>query len=572
MNILLVNLTRFGDLLQTQPLISGLKKAGHSVGLVCLDNFAGAADLLRDVDHVTALKGGRALSLLESDWRDALGEIWEWCEKSATRFTPDMVLNVTATLSVRLLSRRMTPQGSELRGFAVDENGFGVNTDPWTTFLQASTRLRGCSPFNLVDLYRMSAGLGDGPLEYRLREPDAETRAQVQSMLGARLHEARTAFGIPDSVTPKGYVAFQLGASEDRRQWPVGYFAALGQRLWREEGRMPVLLGASGEQHLADAYAKAAKNASPTQTPAPFISLVGGTTLPQLAAALMNTDMLVSNDTGTMHLAAGLSVPVLAIFLATAQPWDTGPYLEGSCSLEPDLPCHPCPFGKPCSNEHACRTRISPENVFSLASGWLREGRWTSPSGSHVDEARIWISCRDNAGFMNLHSISGHEESDRTRWVRLQRHFYSQFLDRPAAQLLDPNAQPAPYRQPAAPIVWPAPAGIEHQPAVNTETPAQHDMRATVAAELMQSAQLLHLMNEQGTVLAHRPVEAIKKRFLGTWQRLQTMWDNSKYLNVLGFMWMCESQEAGQNLGSALALARQYQALTEAWLAAVQDK
>lgn len=38
--------------------------------------------------------------------------------------------------------------------------------------------------------------------------------------------------------------------------------------------------------------------------------------------------MLITNDTGTMHLAAGLNLPILAIFLATAQPWDTGPYQE----------------------------------------------------------------------------------------------------------------------------------------------------------------------------------------------------------------------------------------------------
>ena len=49
-----------------------------------------------------------------------------------------------------------------------------------------------------------------------------------------------------------------------------------------------------------------------------------------LAAVLRQSRLIVTNDTGTMHLAAGLGVPVLALFLATAQPWDTGPYREGS--------------------------------------------------------------------------------------------------------------------------------------------------------------------------------------------------------------------------------------------------
>ena len=49
-DVLLLNLTRFGDLLQSQPLIQDLHDSGHRVGLVCLDNFAAALPLLRLVD------------------------------------------------------------------------------------------------------------------------------------------------------------------------------------------------------------------------------------------------------------------------------------------------------------------------------------------------------------------------------------------------------------------------------------------------------------------------------------------------------------------------------------------
>jgi ADP-heptose:LPS heptosyltransferase len=62
MNLLLVNLTRFGDLLQTQPVVHGLRAQGHRVGLVCLENFAGAAALLEGVDHVAALPGSALLA------------------------------------------------------------------------------------------------------------------------------------------------------------------------------------------------------------------------------------------------------------------------------------------------------------------------------------------------------------------------------------------------------------------------------------------------------------------------------------------------------------------------------
>jgi len=53
---------------------------------------------------------------------------------------------------------------------------------------------------------------------------------------------------------------------------------------------------------------------------------------------------------------------------------------------------------------------------------------------------------------------------------------------------------------------------------------------------------------------------------------LQTLWDNSEMLNVLGYLWMCESQEAGNDLAAMLVLAEQYKALAGAWLQCMQPE
>lgn len=548
MNTLLVNLTRFGDLLQMQPVISGFARSGRRVGLVCLDNFAPATALLRDVDAVYPLTGGGLLAALDADWRGALGRLWRWSEEAAA-FEADEVLNLTATLSVRLLashlvSRRALPAGetegqeatrTALRGFGLDVYGFGMNSDPWSTFLQASTRLRGCSPFNLVDLYWKAAGLdalpGAGERVYSLRTPQPGHAEAAEALLA----------GAPCAAEVQGFVALQLGASEDRRRWPVAHFAALGDMLWRSRRLLPVLLGAGSEAHLGERYAAAATE--------PHLSLIGRTDLPVLAAVLRRMRLLASNDTGTMHLAAGLGVPVLAVFLATAQPWDTGPYLEGSCSLEPDMDCHPCPFGKPCPHEHACRSRVSAQTVFSLADAWLEQGAWRDPG---TGEARVWVARRGTDGGMDLASLSGHEEADRTQWVRLQRHFYSQFLDRPSASLARGDTRVRTIEPPVRPC------GLSEQAG------------ETVRREILQASQLLHLLAEQGKLLAARPTDMAKQRFLGTWQRLQTLWDNSAYFNVLGYLWMCESQEAGGDLPAMLALAQQYAVLMAAWAQGVE--
>ncbi|WMW67178.1 glycosyltransferase family 9 protein [Nitratidesulfovibrio liaohensis] len=583
MNLLLVNLTRFGDLLQTQPVVHGLRAQGHRVGLVCLENFAGAAALLEGVDHVAALPGSALLAGVQpgGDWRACTAGLMTWAERLRAAYAHDAVLNLTATLGGRLLGRLLAGHGSDgsnkgtggdLRGFGLDPFGFGVNADPWSAFLQASTRQRGCSPFNLVDLFRMAAGVGNVDPVYQLRAPTPDALAEA----GARLAQAAP----PDHA---GYVAMQLGASEERRRWPVAHFAALAARLWRELRLVPVLLGAGGERKLGErlraALAALAEEAGATG-PVPCIDLIGATSLPQLAATLRHMRMLVTNDTGTMHLAAGLDVPVLAIFLATAQPWDTGPYRQDCCCLEPALDCHPCPFGAPCPHGERCRRVISANTAFDLARTHLTTGQWPQPdvamnaaacatSGATPPpngEARVWRTLREaNAepvtadapamvmpgrGFMDLVSLSGHESEDRTRWIRLQRHFHRQFLDLPRTQAAEPSVA-----RPAQPIQPP------HGPCVLSEA-----LRTRAADELRQADALLHLMGEQGALLRVRPSDMAKSRFLGTVSRVQALWDNSALFNVLGHLWLCESQGAGGSLDSVLVLAAAYRALVRVWL------
>lgn len=180
-----------------------------------------------------------------------------------------------------------------------------------------------------MDLFRKTAGVGQGPGRFVLRRPETAAAERAE----ARLREAAP-------VGTSVFVGFQLGASAVVRQWPTEAFARLGELLWEKHRAVPVLLGSPGEVALAEAYRRAGR--------APCLDLVGRTDLVELAAVLTKLRLLVSNDTGTLHLAAGLDVPAVAIFLATAQPCDTGPYRPGCLCLEPDMPCHPCPFGAVC--------------------------------------------------------------------------------------------------------------------------------------------------------------------------------------------------------------------------------
>ncbi len=499
MHTLVINLTRFGDLLQTQPVFSGLRNRGSVVELVCLDAFKGAAALLRDVDHVRALPGARLLALLDRGWPLAVEHLASWLDPEEA--PPDRILNLTPTLSARLLSRALHDR--RIQGFGLDDQGFGEYSTPWAAFLQAASAYRGCSPFNLVDLFQRVAGLEPGA--FRLMAPQAPALAQADELLGR---------------TGAGHVAFQLGASQDYRRWPVAAFVRAGRVLWSATGRTPVLLGTASEGHLAREFLELADY--------PCTDLTGQTDLQTLAAVLTRMGLLLTNDTGTMHLAAGLGVPVAAVFLATAQPFDTGPYLEGSLSLEPDLQCHPCSFGEKCPHGLACREAIDGEAVGNMLAGYLNDGTWSVVPGF---KGRAWQARRDPAGFMDLLSVSGHERQDRSRWIRIQREVYRQFLDQ---------------KTEGGGCVWSGPGS---------------DFRDALAGDTERAILMLTLVEEQGRVLALRPDAPMRPKFLANCQNLEDFFSASQSLGILGPMWRFQSRAESVNMAAFLELCARYREL-----------
>lgn len=515
MDTLVINLTRFGDLLQTQPVLSGFAEQGR-VGLVCLDNFRFAAELLEGSEAVFPLPGASFLSSMDKSWRTGLSAFRRFVGEVAGDFPAGRIVNLTPTIPARLLSLCLGTK--DAAGFGLDRHGFSVHSGPWAVFLQTASANRGCSPFNVVDIFRRVAGLPPAHGCFSLARPPESEVAKARALLAA---------DAPEGV--KGFVALQLGASEDRRRWPLEYFARLGRLLWEELSLAPVLLGSSGERVLSERFAALAGY--------PHVDRIGRTSMPELAATLACAKLLVSNDTGTMHLAAGLGVPVAAIFLATAQPWDTGPYSVGSLSLEPDLPCHPCGFGQACTNGLACRWSIQPETVFGHVRSWLAQGEW---GRAETHGARAWLAGVDRSGYLGLRSLSGLGGDDRTAWVELQRFFLRRFLDGEPFQAAP--GEPVP--------------GIDDPAAVE---------------ELKAACDLMTLLVSQAALLARDPRPALKSKFLGYWQRTQATLARSRRLSVLGNMLLYEMQERSTDIGGLLACLRGYHALLAGISSAVRQ-
>jgi hypothetical protein len=363
------------------------------------------------------------------------------------------------------------------------------------------------------------------PGQAALRAPDDERKDRM-----LRLMHAEGPGGCA------GFAAFQLGASDDIRRWPVSYFVELGERLWREKNVCPVLLGSPQEQRLAARYAERAGH--------PFVNLCGRTSLEDLSAALCSVRLLVTNDTGTMHLAAGNKVPILAVFLATAQPFDTGPYMVGSCSLEPDLACHPCPFGTRCPNEQRCRRVITPDLMAELACSFLDTGEWRMPENGSPDAAarqeeqegqgaRVWISVHGADGLMNLESLSGRGRDGRTLWLQLLRLGISQFIDRNRTKDFALHAGDASFAFPSS-------------------------EKERLLPDLEAAESRIQALVRQGRVLLEHPLPPLKEKFLRSWEQVHAAFGQSPGLAALSVLWLEETQAEGQELPEILTVMEQF--------------
>jgi ADP-heptose:LPS heptosyltransferase len=105
------------------------------------------------------------------------------------------------------------------------------------------------------------------------------------------------------------------------------------------------------------------------------LDLIGKTSLLQLGAVLDRCDLLVSGDTGPLHLATAVKTPVLALFGAI-NPFRTGPVGDGHRVLRhEELPCVPC-VAKSCTNpiDLECMERITPAEVFEAVVEMLKAG------------------------------------------------------------------------------------------------------------------------------------------------------------------------------------------------------
>lgn len=154
------------------------------------------------------------------------------------------------------------------------------------------------------------------------------------------------------------------------KRWPPARVAQLAARL-ADRGATVVLVGAAADRDSG----REIESALPAS--ARVVNLIGRTDLRLLAGVLERCHAFVSNDSGAMHLAAAIGVPVTAIFgptdeRITAPAGATGGGSNHDVILHPVF-CRPCML-RDCPIDHRCMKRISVDRVFDAVAARLPQG------------------------------------------------------------------------------------------------------------------------------------------------------------------------------------------------------
>ena len=329
--ILLLRLSSLGDVLLMTPLVNLLRSACPNAEIDVLTK-AEFRDLLRFHPAITRLLSFdpnqsllHRLSVLRADNYDLALDLH--CTARSQLFLRAVRARRKLTYNKRVLRRALLSR-------------LGWNT------------LRDMTP--VPELY--AAPLRNLGLDGHLGPPTMHLDPESTKAM-----EAHIARCLPEAFK-RPLLAVAPGARWFTKRWPVQRFAAVARDLARERGAAVIILGGPDEAQLASSLYDSLD--------VPVMNGAGTLSLMHSAALLSRCRLLISNDSGLMHMATALQVPVVAVFGPTVQEFGFYPFQARAQVVSEPLPCRPCstkgsmrcPRG-----HHACMQDVSSARVLAAA-------------------------------------------------------------------------------------------------------------------------------------------------------------------------------------------------------------
>lgn len=356
MKILVIQLSRMGDVIITLPLLKTLRlqyeKEGCEITMVCYREFTG---LLQDsplIDRFVHLNIGEISKLGQFDKDEPDESPYPQMFESY-----DILLNLAYDVWPSKIGAKVKAKTKYGRIHTEKKEEIRLLGD-WMKYLFSFIHNRDYNLFNMADIFTRCGGLKNREVSNTLPFP-AERGQRAVQLLKENGWNGKN----PDTL-----IAFQMGASEAQRAWETEKFATLAHELKSFDPKIDIILiGTKNELPLAEKFL--------ALVDFPVINVMGKTSILELPAILAQCRLLISNDTGPVHIAAGVGTQVLAMDFASAYFAETGPYGEDHVVIQSETDCYPCTDYCDCTHLK-CKTNLTPRALSDTAK-WMLSGAET---------------------------------------------------------------------------------------------------------------------------------------------------------------------------------------------------
>jgi len=310
--VLILRLERIGDLLMARDAIADARAMFPTAKI---DLAVGSWNL----ELARLIPGIDDIHVADVPWlaRNGAGDSWSTLRRKTKdwkRLRYDLVINIEPDIRSNYLAWRT--RAPRRVGYWTGGGG------PFLTDALAYEPGRHVSE-NARRIVAIAAS-ANGPAKGRL-EPAPPLRPSVAAL-------SKVATMLRTAARP--LIGVHVSGGRESKQWHLDRFAGTATELARATNGTIVLTGSPDDRSLVD---RVKRDLAGTK----HIDVAGSLTIPELAALLSQLDVLVTGDTGPMHLAAAVGTPVVALF-GPSDPSRYGPIGSPSRVLRVQLPCSPC--------------------------------------------------------------------------------------------------------------------------------------------------------------------------------------------------------------------------------------
>jgi len=384
----ILQLTRFGDLIQTVQAVEDLKKSHpeYRVILIARTQFAKPLEFLlkRVFTKIYCLDTKKIFENaevqgLKSSFDNINSFLGEMSQESI-----DVLINLSFSKSSAYLASLIKSQHKI--GTYFDYNNKMCINDKWSQIVYSTVMRGALNPYSVVDLFK--------------------------NIIGIRSNEAKAT---PASVSRSNTIIIHPFASQERKAWKAEKWVEVIYRVLKDNEQCTIqIVGAKNE---------VLKSQMITENPLlktfghRIQNMTGKTTMAELAMELKKARLFVGHDSMVGHLAAINNTPTLTVSLGSVRPFETTPYHNHAYNLAPRTKCFPC-FPSDACSYNQCHHDI-PYQIVSASIKQLFEQKeinaeWVKAniSSFHMSSVNFYKG-KINKGSMQLESlIENHQDTN----------------------------------------------------------------------------------------------------------------------------------------------------------------